>query len=59
MILVEIDGEQTVEGILEDMDSKAEEILLSHDIDEDDVYKLANMVQFFYEKYHNVESNSI
>ena len=52
MILYEVDGEKTLEGLLEDMDTKAEEILLNDEIDEEDVCKLANMVQFFYNKYN-------
>ena len=36
------------------MDTKAEEILLNvnDEIDEEDVYKLANMVQLFYNKFN-------
>ena len=52
MILYEENGELTTEGLLEDMDSKAAEILIAFEIDEDDVYKLANMVEIFYKKYH-------
>ena len=54
MILYEVDGEKTIEGLLEDMDTKAEEILLNvnDEIDEEDVYKLANMVQLFYNKFN-------
>ena len=54
MILYEVDGEKTIEGLLEDMDSKAEEILwnVNDEIDEEDVYKLVNMVQLFYKKFY-------
>lgn len=54
MILYEVDGEKTIEGLLEDMDTKAEEILwnVNDEIDEEDVYKLANMVQLFYNKFN-------
>ena len=40
MILYEVDGEKTIEGLLEDMDTKAEEILwnVNDEIDEEDVY---------------------
>jgi len=47
-ILYEINGEKTIDGLLEDLDCKAEEILMSIDIDEEDVFKLANMVQDLY-----------
>ena len=54
MILYEVDSEKTIEGLLEDMDTKAEEILLNvnDEIDKEDVYKLANMVQLFYNKFN-------
>ena len=43
------DGEKTIDGLLEDLDCKAEEILLG-DFDEEDVYKLANLAQELYAK---------
>ena len=52
MILYKENDELTTEGLLEDMDCKAAEILMASEIDEDDVYKLANMVEEFYEQYH-------
>ena len=54
MILYEVDSEKTIEGLLEDMDTKAEEILLNvnDEIDKEDVYKLANMLQLFYNKFN-------
>ena len=52
MILYKENDELTTEGLLEDMDCKAAEILMAFEIDEDDVYKLANMVEKFYEQYH-------
>ena len=52
MILYEVDSEKTIEGLLEDMDTKAEEILFNDEIDKEDVYKLANMVQLFYNKFN-------
>jgi hypothetical protein len=46
-ILYEVDGEKTIDGLLEDLDCKAEEILMD-DFDEEDVFKLANMVKDLY-----------
>ena len=48
-ILYEVDGEKTIDGLLEDLDCKAEMILLDG-ADEEDAYELANLVQEFYAK---------
>jgi hypothetical protein len=48
-ILYEVDGEKTIDGLLEDLDCKAEMILFGG-ADEEDAYELANLVQEFYAK---------
>ena len=48
-ILYEVDGEKTIDGLLEDLDCKAEMILFGG-ADEEDAYELANLVQEFYTK---------